>query len=280
MSDAGEFVTTLGHPAPKRPDREDDSLIETFVGIAKAKRRLAGQLNVDPYTHYLPLADELGKVASYSAVGGFGIDKALGFVPGVGGMVISGLGTLDSVTDRTLDLDPGESAAANRERLEKLRMPEKTINELLLNDKLTPTEKTQAVGYLVALSGTSGLSSLASFVATSDTRRDAFAAVQALAYIASRVAKDDRIAGLHVIDDIPVVTVGGGKNVAVFTADALAWTPRNADQLTKLTRLVPGGGKAGGDRELRISGDVSALATKELRRLGWAVKANSFAALR
>lgn len=276
VSGAGEFITTLGHPEKKRPDREDDSLLQTFVGIAKTKRRLAAQLKVDPYTHYLPLAGELDKVASYSAVGGFGIDKAIGFVPGVGGAIMSGLGTLDSVTERTLDMDPSESAAVNRDRLTALHVPEATIKRFLLNDKLTPTEKTQAVGYLVGLSGTPGLADLAGFIAGSDTRIGAFAALQTLAYLAFRPSDLNRIDGMQVVGGVPMLEVAGGR-VALFTADELAWTVPNAGLFSGVEAMLAGSGGEGGRKEIRISGEASALAVRQLQSHGWIVKTNAFA---
>lgn len=180
LSDAGEFVTTFGKPEKRRPERENENLLEKFVDRPKEKRRLAEALRVDPYTHFIPLSRELNKVASYSAAGSFGVNRALGFVPGGAGTVISGLGTLDSLTSRTLDMPPDETAAINRERLEKLNIPEDTIKRLLLSDKLTPTEKTRTVGFLSSIAGASGLEALASFIASSETRVGAFTAMQTL----------------------------------------------------------------------------------------------------
>ncbi|MDQ2080947.1 hypothetical protein RA307_12210 [Xanthobacteraceae bacterium Astr-EGSB] len=277
VSGAGEFITTLGHPEQKQPDREDDSLIETFVGIPKTKRRLAAQLKVDPYTHYVPLAGELDKVATYSAAGGFGIDKAIGFVPGVGGAIISGLGTLDSVTERTLDMDPSESAAVNRDRLASLHVPQETIKRLLLTDKLTPTEKTQAVGYLISLSGTPGLNDFAGFIASNDTRTSAFAALQTLAYLSFRPFGVERIDKVQIIEGVPILGVGGNKKIAIFTADELAWTSRNADWLSRLDRSLTSSREKGWQKEIRISGGASVLAKQELRSHGWTVKVNTFA---
>lgn len=277
VSGAGEFITTLGHPEKKRPDREDDSLLQSFVGIAKTKRRLAAQLKVDPYTHYLPLAGELDKVASYSAVGGFGIDKAIGFVPGVGGAIMSGLGTLDSVTERTLDMDPSESAAVNRDRLTALHVPEATIRRFLLNDKLTPTEKTQAVGYLVGLAGTPGLDDMADFIAGGDTRTGAFAALQTLAYLAFRPSDLSRIDSMQIVGGVPMLGMAGGGKVALFTADELAWTALNAGLLSEVEAMLAGSGGKGGRKEIRISGEASVLAVRQLQSHGWIVKTNAFA---
>ena len=276
VSEAGEFITTFGNPEKKQPDREHDSLLEKIVDRPKAKRRLAKELAVDPYTHFVPLASKLDKVASYSAAGEFGIDRAVGFVPGAAGIAISGLQTFDSLTEQTLDMDPKETAAVNRDRLEKLNVPENTIKTLLLNDKLTPTEKTQAVGYLSSLSGTPGLDRLASFIAASDTRHAAFAVLLTLSYLSARPFGYDRISNVEIIDHIPVLTAGESKRFVIFTSDDLAWTPANANQLSQLGNVLKGIGKGGTKKEIRISGNASPLAERELQRLGWIVKTNAF----
>lgn len=280
MSEAGEFIVTFGHPEKKRPDREDDNLLKKLVGTPEAKRRLARALMVDPYTHFVPLAKELDKVASYSAAGGFAIDRAVGFVPGAAGIVISSLQTLDSLTKQTLDMDPKETAAINRERLEKLEVPKDTIKKLLLNDRLTPTEKTLVVGYLDAMAGQSERDAFASLVATSETRHDAVVSFLTLSYLSARPFGDDPISSIEIIDRVPVLTLGDGRRIVVFTADDLAWTPSNSDQLSKLGNVLKGNGKRGAKKEIRISGNASPLAERELQRQGWIVKSNSFDILR
>ena len=276
MSEAGEYITTFGKPEKKRPDRESDGLLERVVDRPTAKRRLANELKVDPYTHFVPLADELDEVASYSAAGGFGLNTAIGFVPGVGGMIISGVQTLDSVTERTLDMDPGDTAVANRERLEKMDVEKEDIKRFLLNDKLTPTEKALAVGYLDSLSGTVGRRELLSFIAGSDTRNGAFTALQTLSYLSSRPFGDEPVSHVDIVDRTPVFTVGDGKRIALVTSDELFWTDGNADQLSRLRDGLEGGGKT--KPEIWISGGASSLAKHELQRQRWVVKTRVFAA--
>ncbi|WP_448953437.1 hypothetical protein [Labrys neptuniae] len=278
ISKAGEFIVTGGKPKKSQPDRESDSMIGGFIGIPEAKRRLAAALKVDPYTHFKPLANELDKVASYSAAGKFGVNTAVGFVSGGAGTAISGLKTFDSLTEQTLSLAPDEATAVNRERLEKLGLAKGTIETLLLNDKLTPTEKTQAVGYLNSLAGTRGLGDLVSFVGTSNSRHEAYAALQALAYLSGHPFGSDRIAKVEVIDHIPIVAVRA-RQIAILTSDYFAWTQGNAEQFSRLGNKLGGDGKAGTAKEMRISGKVSALARRELQRRGWNVQSNSFDSL-
>ncbi|MET2831599.1 hypothetical protein [Mesorhizobium shangrilense] len=276
LSKAGEFVTTFGRPERRQPERENESLLEKFVDRPKEKRRLAEALHVDPYTHFIPLSSELDKVASYSAAGSFGVNRGLGFVPGVAGTVISGLGTLDSLTSRTLDMSPDETAAINRERLEKLNIPADTTKRLLLSDKLTPTEKTRTVGFLSSMAGTSGLGTLASFVASSETRVGAFTAMQTLAYLSTRPFGNERVSGIEIVECIPVISVGANRRVALFTADDLAWTSENATQISKLSTALASSSNSRVRKEIWISANASAMTRRKLQLQGWLVKTNIF----
>jgi hypothetical protein len=279
LSKAGEYIATIGNPEQRHPDREDDGFIEKLVDRPKAKRRLARELMVDPYTHFVPLADELDKVASYSAAGEFGVDRAVSFVPGAAGIAISSLQTLDSFATQTLDMDPEETAAFNRERLEQIKVPDATIKAVLLNSNLTPTEKTLAVGYLANIPATSGRDALASFVASRDTRHSAFATLLTLSYLSSHPFGDQEASNVEIIDNTPVVSLDANK-IAIITSDDLAWTPSNAEQLSKVGDVLKGSGKAGTKKEIRISGDATPLAKRELQRRGWVVKIDAFRALR
>jgi hypothetical protein len=279
VSRAGEYITTLGNPEKRRPDREDDGLFEKLVGRPEVKRRLARELMVDPYSHFVPLTGELDKVASYSAAGSFGVDRAAGFVPGPAGIAISSLKTLDSLTKQTLDMDPEETAAINRKRLKQLDVPDDTIKELLLNDKLTPTEKTLVVGYLNGLYGTAGLDLLASLAATSNTRHGAYAALLTLSYLSTRPFGENWVRDVEIVERVLILTMVNGKTIAILTADDLAWTPQNAEQLARIGDALKVNGNKGA-KEIRISGSASPLAIRELQRLKWTVTTDAFRSLR
>jgi hypothetical protein len=276
FSRAGEFVTTLGKPEKKQPGREDENLLEKIVDRPKEKRRLAQALGVDPYTHFVPLSNELTTMASYSAAGAFGVKRAIAFVPGGAGTVISGIGTFDSLTAQTLDMAPEETAAVNRDLLQKLNIPEPTIKKFLLNDKLTPTEKTLAVGYLVGLSGTAGLEELAAFIAGRMTRHDSFSALQTLSYLSTRPFGNGPVAHTEIVQGIPVFSFGDTRKIALLTSDHLFWTALHANQLSSLGEAPRGHGRGAPKREIWISGGISDLAKRQLQRQGWVVKANIF----
>lgn len=276
FSKAGEFVTTLGKPEKWQPNREDEDLIDKLVDRQKEKRRLAQALNVDPYTHFVPLSNELTKMASYSATGTFSVKRALGFVSGGAGTVISGIGFVDSFTTQTIDMAPDEISAVNRERLQKLNISDSTIKKFLLSDKLTPTERTLAVGYLTGLSGVAGLENIVAFIAESPTRHDAFFALQTLSYLSAQPFGSGPVAHAEIVHGIPIFSFGDSKKIALLTSDQLFWTPPNASQLSSLGEAPRGNGGGAPNREIWVSGGISDLAKRQLQRQGWVVKANIF----
>ncbi|MBB4002820.1 hypothetical protein [Aurantimonas endophytica] len=278
LSQAGEVVTAFRMPEKRGPDRESDSLIEKIVDRPKERRRIAEALKVDPYTHFVPLSQKLDEVASYSAAGGFGASRALGFVTGEAGTVISGLGTLESWATENLDMAADDMAAANRKRLQRLGISEGVIKRFLLADKLTPSEKTQAVGFLERLSGTPGLDALASSIPDSRTRHGAFAALHTMAYMAQQPFDGARAANAAVVEDVPVLALDDGRRVAFFASDELFWTSGNAAQLSELTLALKEPRREGFKPEIWISGSASASARRELQSRGWLVKTNAFSA--
>lgn len=259
FSRAGEYITTMGHPEKTRP-----------------KREIASTLMVDPYTHFQPLADELDEIASYSAAGSFGVDRAVGFVGGPAGTIISSVKRLDSLTEQSADMSPGDIAVANKKALLDLGVSQETIKALLLNDKLTPTEKRLAVGCLVSLKGMSGVEQLASFMATSTSRHDALEAFYTAIYFSTKPFDKDKVVSIDIVDRVPVVTTGDSK-IAVMPADELYWTAANKAQIEKINATLDAAATTGGQkREIWVSGTVSPDARRELARRQWSIREKVF----
>ncbi|WP_162742391.1 hypothetical protein [Nitratireductor sp. OM-1] len=276
LAQAGKIITTFKRPEKTQPDRESENLVEKIVNRPEAKRRLARELNIDPYTHFIPLSRELDKVASYSAIGSFGVDRALGFVTGEVGTIISVVGTIDSLTREAIDMAPEEVAVFNRKRLNALNVPEAIIKAFMLSDKLTPSEKSLVVGSLNNLSGTPGLDALAASVAHSNTRQDAFATLQTLAFLLRQPLGGGRPTQARVVEGVPVLTITGHGQIAIVAADKLYWTPSNAARMTSLAQILRRAEKGSAKPELWISGNASALAKRQLQRQGWVVKTQQF----
>ncbi|MES0883998.1 hypothetical protein [Roseibium sp. SCP14] len=274
VASASEYVTTFGKPKKEAPERESDGFIEGIFSRPSVKRELAQELKVDPYTHFRPLSDKLDEIASFEAAGSFGVNTAVSFVPGAGGMVISGLQTYETVTDQALDRPPKEIAAVNLERLQDAGVPEETARKFLLSEKFTPTEKVLAVTYFRSVASASGAPALIELLAESRSRSDAYAALQALYYTANHGPSGQKPTHIAVTRTIPVLTFDQNRKIALFAYDELSWTVENATLVQSVQQFAKAGSKSRTKLEIHVSGDVTSLAKTQLKRKGWAIVPN------
>ncbi|MEM9632213.1 MAG: hypothetical protein AAGA50_12860 [Pseudomonadota bacterium] len=274
VSSAGEYVATFGNPKKDAPDRESDGFIEGFFNRPSVKRELAQELKVDPYTHFRPLSEKLDEVASFEAAGSFGINTAVSFVPGAGGMVISGLQTYESVTDQALDRPPEEIAAINLEQLQDAGVSEETARAFLVNEKFTPTEKVLAVTYFQGVASASGAPALIELLAESRSRAEAYAALQALYYTANHGQSGKKPEQIAVTRKIPVLTFDQNRMIALFAYDELSWTEQNAALVKSVQQFAKGKSDRKAKLEIHVSGDVTPLSRAQLRRNGWTIVPN------
>ncbi|MEJ1934572.1 hypothetical protein WDZ92_30610 [Nostoc sp. NIES-2111] len=74
-----------------------DGVATSLLGIDSARRQLAVQLGVDPYSDFAPLASKLTEVARASALGNLSVKALLMAVPGGAGIAVSSASTADTI---------------------------------------------------------------------------------------------------------------------------------------------------------------------------------------
>jgi hypothetical protein len=88
----GNLFGSVG-AAMEATDPRKEGIIASVTGGAEARRKLAYDLDVDPYTSFKPLGEELTRLATASAIGNAGVNVGLGFVTGGAGIAISATST-------------------------------------------------------------------------------------------------------------------------------------------------------------------------------------------
>ena len=131
------------------PNRE--GTVASLTGGSKARRKLAFDLGVDPYTTFEPLNAELTRVASASAVGETGVNIGLAFVTGGAGIAISVGGTTSTVREVLRDKTAAELEQLGREKLAAMGVSPGTVNAFYATQGLTPTDKAVIVASLMSL---------------------------------------------------------------------------------------------------------------------------------
>jgi hypothetical protein len=89
-------------------DPRQDSVLASVTGGATARRKLAFNLGVDPYTSFPPLEEQLKRLATANALGQTGANAGLAFVTGGAGIAISVGGTSGALRDALRDKPPAE----------------------------------------------------------------------------------------------------------------------------------------------------------------------------
>jgi hypothetical protein len=128
------------------PNRE--GTVASLTGGSKARRKLAYDLGVDPYTTFEPLNAELTRVASASAVGETGVNIGLAFVTGGAGIAIS-VGGRPARCTRCCATRPLRSSRCSA----AMGASPGTVNAFYATTALTPTDKAVIVASLMSLGG-------------------------------------------------------------------------------------------------------------------------------
>ncbi len=257
----------------KRSDAED-SRIKDLIGFSKTKREYAYQLGVDAYSDNEKLQDRLNEISWAGYSGGLTWAAAMAAVPGGAGLAITISGTHKLLNEVFRTTPPVDLRRMNGDKLKAMDVHPEVADVFLNNSVYSPRYQTLLVH---ALDEMKGVGNRATFVrlAAATTNKD-------LAYFRERQA--EMYAGYHkaVAPFETFIALGEfaaartTKNEVVFNVplDHLVWTEPIAKLLTsadsRVTRLTRPANK-----QLWVTGTVSARARKEIESRGWQVHERS-----
>lgn len=252
-----------------------DSAVDSLIGATTERRELAATYGVDPYTDFPPLDAKLKELSQAAALGGLTVSGALLVVPGAAGIVVSNLSTANKINDIGLeDLARKYTAAQildiNRGRLKAMDVEPEVINALLSNHFYTPIDMAALVAALDSMVGAKGRNVFAERAAAAETRATAyFMRVQA-EMMAADSRRENGFVRIVALGGLPFAMTRDGRIVTGAPIDALAWTEGNAVRLGAFTaerKEIAATAKG----TLRISGQATALAKRQLKAQGWAL---------
>ena len=252
-----------------------DKPLASLLGVTDARRKLAAQYGVDPYTDFPPLDAKLKQLAEAATAGGLVVTGALMAVPGAAGIVVSNLSTANKLNNVGLDQLARDYTAAqilalNRKRLIAMNIPPELSDRLLANRDFTPIDMSAMVAALDSMNGVGGREVFVARAAAAHPRFVAYFVRRQAERLADGYRHHAGYTHFVSLSGDPVMVDRKGRFVTVAPIDALSWTRETSGSLTQMTdagrRLAP---KARGD--LRISGQATALAKRELKKAGWSV---------
>jgi len=261
----GHLLSRVGGKVEKRVGQltgggESSASTGQREGVAKARRGLAGQLGVDPYTDNPLLSTKLDEVAKWKRAGGLAVSIGTGAASIWAGIAAR---TANLVWTQT----PEEVRRVNEKRLSSL-VPGSSAQDIrvfLDNPAFSPTTQTLLVDQLELLPvprGRDSLVRLAGEMANHDQARFLVTATGLLA------AYHERVAQLASVESRGLLAVGitaSGSLILAIPVDCLAWTER----------LLEFGSRSdlqAGRREVLITGCVTPRTRQELSARGWTVR--------
>lgn len=244
-----------------------DSTVGSVLGVDAARRQIAVQLGVDPYTDFAPLAQALNDIATASAMGGLSVKALTMMIPGGAGLAVGSTTTVESITQALAEKTSAEIAVTVQARLSALKVPPDVVNKLIQNRAYSPADLLVMAEMLTQLNA-DGTAIFVARAADASTRDEAvFQRVRA------RVLADQgKALGIRAFEDVggfPLNRLADGRILALFPFDQVAWTGSIGTTFEAVGQALP---PDSGAPLLVITGQMTDLARANVTKGGWTVQ--------
>ena len=232
------------------------------LGVNEAKRQLAKNVGVDPYTTNPQLSARLEELAEAAVAGGISLDVLTTLATAGVATAISATAT---VSNLAWDLPPEDIRERNDKDLTAMTVDEGTRKKLLDNRWFTPTMALSFVEALKGLGVRDGANALAALAATSTNEAEARFFITQLRMAQSYAKGGDAIVSLLVIDKTGAFRTASGALFIPAPVDYLSWTEVTKDFVDRKEIAT-------GKRTVWFTGKTSPTAAANLRAKGWNVR--------
>ena len=250
----------------RKPTSAEDSRLEQFIGLSKAKGEIASKYGVNMYSRNSKLQEELDRLAQADYLGGLGVGVATSFIPGVGGLILSTSGTARLLNEAINTTPASELWLQNQKKLLAMGMDGDTVELFLNNPSFSPAMTTVLV---TALDSMAGVENRELFVKVSlqASTPDMAKTITEIAVMSAGYHKE--IAPLKSFASLARVTMGIRKDmtrVILLPIDYLIWNKRIADVANDYNRE-----SKGKSFEIWSLGTLSKKSTSEFQKLAWKI---------
>lgn len=278
LAGVGALFGRIGSGVVNAGKTQDDPMAG-LLGVTSQKRQLAAKYGVDPYTDFGPLNAKLNQLSEAAAVGGLVVTGAMMAVPGAAGIVVSNLSTAHKLGDVGIEELARSYTASqildlNRQRLAAMGVDRTLADQLLANRAYTPIDLAAMVAALDSMTGVSGRELFVARAAAANGRSIAYFMRRQAELLADENDRTRALTRFVSLGGYPFNVTRDGRITGLMPVDALSWTQGTATGFTNAStdrkRMAP---KA--RAELRITGQATATAKKQMKQLGWAVVENA-----
>lgn len=241
--------------------------VEDYVSHGSAKRMIARELGIDPYTATTnpALNDRLDRLAWGAAAGSMTIGEVLGYLPSGGRETLSQSNRLNDVV---WELTPEDLRKRNRSILEKWCGDDFQNRRFVRHRAFLASVQTRFVDALDDLQPTAGCEDTLDLALGADHDVEGRFLANALVLGRDFLGDSARGATLHTVNAGLLLEASDGRRVLPLPVDHLSWTPL-AKAFFQQREL------ADGNRVVLIAGGISDQALRELTTLGWDIVARA-----
>lgn len=250
-----------------RSEQSRDGFVASVVGVQKAKRKIAFDLGVDPYTTFKPLADGLDAMAEMAAMGDLSVTAAIAAIPGGAGVAVSATSTAGTLSTTLRDKTSAEIAAQVAADFAGLGIAKPAIDAFLTNKRFTPADQLSIASDLKSLAVLNPQLFLEA-ATRAETEEEAKFERDRLSLILNAGPRFGGTGGFAQVGGTALIRVRSGALAAVMPYDELQWSPiaertlgTIKTDITKMGEKLP--------PILAVTGPVSAAAETGIKAQGW-----------
>ena len=239
-------------------DPRKEGIVASLTGGAAARRRLAFDLGVDPYTSFPPLEEQLKRLATANALGETTSNVGFAFVTGGAGIAISATSTSQKLREALRDKTAAQLEQQGRQFLAAMGVSQAAMNAFYANPHLTPTDKAVIVVALKKLGNASDRQAYVETAAGAKSIVMAFYYRRQAELIYKYATKVSPVRGIVRAGHAPMIETARGT-VSILPVDYLYWS-QPIDTLASYGR-----------GQMWITGRASRRATSQLAAKGWKI---------
>ncbi|MEP3045281.1 MAG: hypothetical protein ABJL55_05120 [Roseibium sp.] len=244
----------------------------SITGQARARRELAVQLGVDPYTFDNALSEKLDETAGVTTAGNWTVSAITALIPG--GMIVNATRTADNFRTVIIDSSPAELQERTLAALRKALISETTISQISGNTFFTPSEKAVIAYRLQAMPSVGGLELIAEKIATADSREAAYYHLRQLVLLENYNTNVSGLGQIRLVADTLVAIRRDGSAAIVLPLDMVAWTEATAQKFSVMQEEIDQLPFPPTGVDFLITGDLTKMAAERITSLGWDITGN------
>ena len=263
-----KFVNRAGQRMKERThgrerSQYEDSNAASLVGFSKAKRAVAIQLGVDPYSSNETLQRELNGIAWATFAGKMTFTVATMPIGGAAGLGLTSAGVTNTLNKTLLDQAPAELRLRNLKAMLVMGCDRAVANRFNNSTAFSPSVQTAIVMNLETLDGVANRAAFVDLAGSEATDEGDALFYFGTSRVLAELHSKKPFARLQQVGRIPVAVQKDGRAIVAIQWDYAAWT----DQAANFIGLLKASdfGKKNAGLTIAISGDASPLAQQKLK---------------